>query len=169
MCEPTLILAGVSALTTGISQYQQGQTAKKTARYNARVSENRATEVQNRAITAESEERQKASELQGRQRAIQAAKGVSVDTGTALRVQEDTALIGEVNAMRIRENARSQTEALETEAELTRFQGENAARQGTLGAISTVAAGAGKVADKWHQFSTPEVGTFDFAQTDFGI
>ena len=146
----------MTILSTGLTaagQISQGRAADDAAKYNARVDENRATEVQNRAISLESEERQKAAEFRGRQRAILAARGVSVDTGTALRIQEDTELLGEINAMRIRESTESQVGALETSASLTRSQGRSALRQGALGGFATVAAGAGRVADKWHQFN----------------
>lgn len=149
MCEPTTIALAAMAVAGGISakaSYDQGVHAKKVDEYNARVDENSAKEVRNKARIAENEERQKAAELVSRQRAVFAARGVNVDTGTALKVQEDTDLIGKVNAMRVRQNAEQQAQALETQAYLTKKEGKNAKRQGTMKAISTLIGTAGSVA-----------------------
>lgn len=148
MCHPAVYYAAVivAAAVSAKASYDQGQHEKGVSKYNARVMENTAVEVRNRANVAETEERQKALELASRQRAIFASRGVVVDTGTALRVQEDTELIGEVNAMRVRQEGDLEVSALETQAALTRRKGKAAAQQGTSKALSTSLGTIGKLA-----------------------
>lgn len=148
MCHPAVAYAAiaVAGAISAKASYDQGRFTKKVSDYNARVDENAAKDVLNKARIVESEERQKAAELQSRQRAILAARGVDINTGTALKVQEDTELIGQINAMRVRQSAEQQASALQQQATLTRAEGRNAKRQGTTKAISTLIGTAGSLA-----------------------
>ena len=148
MCYPAVAYAAViiAAGVTAKAQYDQGQFEKGVSQYNARVAENTAADVRSKARIVESEERQKASELQARQRAIFASRGAQVDVGTALSVQEDTALIGEINVLRVRESAEEQATALETQADLFRAEGEQAEKQGKAKATATTIGAVGKLA-----------------------
>ena len=153
MCSVTAVQIGimvVGAAMTARAQRQQGKHADAVGEYNARVGENQAQEVRNQAIQGENEERQKARQLQSKQRTQFAARGALVDTGTAADVQEDTKLMGDINAARIRGNAESQAMALEQGATLTRSEGAFQKSAGDNAAFATVVSTGGKVANKWY-------------------
>jgi len=140
MCYAAVYYAAViiAGAVTAKSQVDQARYEKDVADYNAAVDRNQAVEVRNEARIQENEERQRAFELISRQRAVLASRGANIDFGTALQIQEDTALIGEINAMRIRESGEEQATALESRAELTESSGDFALKQGKLAAVGTV-------------------------------
>ena len=149
MCEPTtamMVMTTVSGAMSAKAQYDQGQYQKGVAEYNAAVDRNKAVEVKNKANTQESAERQKAQQLLSKQRAIAASRGATVDFGTVLDITEDTEMIGEINARRVREGGEAQVTALEGQATLGLSAGNNAASQGSMGAIGTLLGTAGTVA-----------------------
>lgn len=145
MCEPasttmlvtSLVMTAMAGAASAYGMYQQGQSEKNIAEYNAKVAENEKQKVLTRSRVLESEERQKAMEMQSQQKAALAAQGVDVHSGTALKLQTDTGRIGEMNVMRIRQNSEDQASSLQEQANLSRFQGQSAASQGTMGAIAT--------------------------------
>jgi len=136
------------------AQYQEGKYAQGVAEYNARVQENEATQLRNIAVEEENLQRQKTAELLSTQRAQIGASGVELGTGSAAQLQEATTTLGEADALRIRSNYESQIQAKETQAGLTRAQGEFAAQAGEMSAFGTILSGTAKtlgtgVADKW--------------------
>jgi hypothetical protein len=158
MCEPVsigmAIVAVASAAMQAKSQREQGKFQHGTAKYNARVAENEAVETANVGTEEEMKHRRATAELLSKQRAKLGAAGVSLGSGSALQLQEDTQTLGEVDALRIRSNFRSQAAALETGAELTRAEGKFAESAGKKAAIGTLFSTAGGVAgtgvaDKW--------------------
>ena len=157
MCEPTTIMAAtavVSAAFTANQQVQQGKYQKGVAEYNAAVAENEAQEVQNKSVEEENLQRRRTAELLSKQRAQLGAANVDLSSGSALQLQEDTIALGEADAMRIRSNYDAQVESLQTQANLTRNQGEFAEQSGKTSATGTLLKGASAamstgVADKW--------------------
>ena len=94
--------------------------------------------------------------LKGRQVAAFAASGVDPTTGTALETLGDTAAMGEIDALQIRDNAereawRHENDAINARAQagLFRLQGNN-----VVGASAAPILGAiGGIADRWYQYS----------------
>lgn len=148
MCHPAVyyVAMAASAAMSAKASYDQGQQAKKVGEYNARLAENQATEERSRATEAMSEERTKAMQLRATQRAAAAARGVEIDYGTALHIQEDTEMIGRINAQRIDRYGDQRQEALTSEALMARSAGSNAARQGSMAAAGTLIGAAGSMA-----------------------
>lgn len=152
MCEPTtmMYIALAATAATGAASakasYDQGQYQKKVGEYNARVAENQATEERAKATEAMSEERTKAMQLRATQRAAAAARGVEIDYGTALNIQEDTEMVGRINAQRIDRYGDQRQEALTSEALMARSAGSNAARQGNMSAAGSLIGAAGSMA-----------------------
>ena len=157
MCDPMTIMAAtavVSSAFTANQQIQQGKYQKGVAEYNAAVAENEAQEVQNKSVEEENMQRRRTAELLSKQRAQLGAANVDLSSGSALQLQEDTQALGEADALRIRSNYDTQVEALKTQADLTRNQGEFAEQSGKTSAFGTLLKGAGSalgtgVADKW--------------------
>jgi len=157
MCEPTTIAAVATVASTAFGAYnqiQQGNFQKDVSRYNARVAENEAESTRAAGVEEENKRRRATAEMLSSQRAQLGASGVSLASGSALQLQQDTELLGEVDALRIRSNTSQRAEALETEADLTRTKGDFAKSAGLSSAFGTVLGGVGKtlstgVADKW--------------------
>jgi len=146
MCAVNLAAAVIVVIASAVSakaQVDQAHYTRDVADYNAAVDRNQATSVRNDSRIQENEERTKAFQLISRQRAVLAARGANIDFGTALQIQEDTAMIGEVNTLRIRENNEEQASALEAKADLTERTGEFALTQGKLGATATMLQAVG--------------------------
>lgn len=157
MCEPTTIMAAVAVVGGAFQanqQRQQGKFQKGTAEYNARVAENEAEETRNAGTERENMQRRKTAELLSKQRAQLGASNVELDTGSALQLQEDTAALGEADALRIRSNFEGRAGSLDTGAALTQREGEFAEpagknkAAGTLLQSTSTALSTG-VADKW--------------------
>lgn len=155
MCDPVTGTLVASSLLGAYSSVQQGRSAKAVARYNAREAENEAVRVRSKGTEEENRHRQRVAQLQSRQRAQLGASGVDLESGSALAIQEDTELFGEVDALRIRSNFADQAQALDRGAGLTRQQGRSASRAGNLQAVGSLIGAAGSiagagVASKWY-------------------
>ena len=156
MCEPTTIVLAASTVLSGVQQYQEGEFNKDVSRYNSATLRNETVAVQNRATQAENAERRKTAELISRQRAQIAANGADVNSGSPFQLQEDSAALGEINAMRIRQAGVDQVGAMNDQADFIDDQGNAASRMGrtALGtSLLTAAAGVGfkegGIASKW--------------------
>jgi len=178
MCEPATI--GLMALTA-FSGYQQRAQAREQASYernaaeiNAVNLENQATKVRNKGVEEENMKRREIAQLLGRQRAQLGASGVVTDSGSALQLQEDTAMLGEEDALRIRSNYDDEASSLEQSATNTRYDGDFKASQtkaaGNAAFTSSLLGAASKglpVASKWYS-STSAAKTSITPSKNFG-
>jgi hypothetical protein len=154
MCNPAII-GLVGTVASGAMQAKasadQASYDQGVAEYNAAVDRNTAQDVRNQATIVENEERQRAQQLRSKQRAVAASRGVDVDFGTPFDLQQDTEMIGEINALRIRDNAEDRAQALETQAGMSISAGDAAVQQARLRGLSTTVGTAGAVASKWYE------------------
>ncbi len=136
-----------------------------------RRGELQATDAVARGIQAESLQRQRVRALIGGQRVALAGSGVRVDGGTAGEIQADTAALGELDSLTIRNNTEREVRAVRLGAEdagtqfeqqalgfqdqagLADLGADQAATAGVLNVGSTLLAGAGQVASKWYQYN----------------
>jgi hypothetical protein len=109
----------------------------------------------------------KVRQLGGQQKAVLAANGVLVESGTALDITAETAEVGQLDALTIRANAEREALGFEqqsvnfqaqagqstAQANLSTLAGANAASAGTGRAFSSLLTGAGSVASKWYNFN----------------
>jgi hypothetical protein len=156
----TVIGAGAQAY----GAFKQADAAKEAATFNARAYDtNRAyaEEQANDAIARGTEDVRRARlatrMLLGAQRARMAANNVRLDDGTPQQVQMDTRMLGELDVMTIRENARreaagyrNQGSQYGVQAALTRASADSVSP--FLSVAPTVLSTAGTVADKWLRF-----------------
>lgn len=150
MCDPvTALVVGGSVLSAG-SAISQGRAARNTSVFNARLAENEATRTRNKAVEQENEQRRRTAELISRQRTQLAANNLDLNSGSALQLQEDAALIGEVDALRIRNNFNDQASALDQEASLSISSGRAKQQSANLSAVGSLLTSAGAVASKWY-------------------
>lgn len=152
-----------SAAIGAYSAYQSGQAQKEASQYQSAVARNNAILAGEYAKVElvkgqrlEEAKRMETANRQGAIRAAAAAGGIDVDSGSPLRLQEDTALLGEFDAQTVRYNAqraahgyRVQGMNYSAQAELDGMAAENASRQGTLGAWSSIIGGASQISSKW--------------------
>ncbi|HEY7824469.1 MAG TPA: hypothetical protein VIG24_16630 [Acidimicrobiia bacterium] len=147
MIASTVVSAGAAV--------QQGNAAAASGRYNAQVAEMNATLADRRAKDAiergaveEQQKRAEVAQLQGRQKAAMAANGVDLTFGSPLDTLVDTAVLGDLDALTIRQN--SAREAYDfnvqgmnsrADATLSRANARSAKTGGYLNAGATVLGG----------------------------
>ncbi len=161
MCEPTTILLVTSTLIAAGGAVATGIAANNAGKANARVQEIMAADALSRGEADEASQRRITKSQLGKQRARFAASGAEVNTGSAAQIQADTAEFGELDALRIRNNAEREAFGLRSGAAISLSQGKNALLSGVLKAGGSLIGGAGKVSAKWDVFKAdnPE-GTF---------
>lgn len=162
MCDPVTMstLAVVAGGVQAYSQIQQGQSASAAADYNARELENQATSIRNKGTEEENIKRRETAEFKARQRAMLGASGIDIDSGSAADLQQDTDLLGEVDALRIRRNFNERADVADTQAEITAAEGRAAKRASNLAAAGTIlstGASVGRVNPKWFSSSSAAV------------
>lgn len=155
MCGPAAapIALGISAAMSAVSAVQQASAQRKQGKYQQQVAEAQATERDNAArdVLAQAYDDEVASRFEtGRLKAEQvaryAAAGVDTSSGSPLRVVEDTAFFGEIDALRIKTRGAKNAEAGFRQAEIDRMSGRNAVAVANSKARSTLLGGATKVA-----------------------
>ena len=158
MCSPTLVVTAISAVSTvaqGYAAKQKDKYDNSVAQYNTRVQENQATMTANKGVQAENAQRQRTAQLIAQQRAQIGANNISLNSGSASSLIQDTSMLGEMDALQIKSNYTQRVGSLGQQANLTRNQGAAALSAGnTAFSNSILSAGAGfvgskAVADKW--------------------
>lgn len=152
--------AGVSLITTVIGGLSQASAQRSEGRYQNQLLQRQAEQRDQAARDtildardAEVSKRLETGRLKAEQVARFASQGVDVSSGSPLRVAEDTAFFGEVDALRIRTRGAREAESLFYQGELDRVAGRNAERAGKNKANSTLLTTAGKVAGSAFTFS----------------
>jgi len=128
------IMMGTQAVT---SAYAQSEATKMQAKYaqqqgeaNAKMMELEAEDTLARGEKESQNMRKKANLFQGKQRAALAASGVSMDSGSAQDILQETATMGVEDAMTIKNNAYREAWGLRSQANNARSEG----RMGRIGA-----------------------------------
>lgn len=160
-------IAGVAGgVVGGVSSYQQGKQQQAYYNYQAQVAEENAKIAQSNAALERQQgieearlQRIKTVQAIGSQQTAMAANGIDVTQGTALDVIEDTAAMGELDALQTRYNY--ERKAIQYEQQANNFQnqsnldviaGQNAYSAGKMNALASGIDGvakAGSVASKW--------------------
>jgi hypothetical protein len=153
MCDPmtaaTAAMIGGSAVSS-MSSIVQARQNTEIAEYNAAVDRNKATSIENKAIRDAIDVRTSAVQKASSQRAAAAARGAVVDFGTALDLTEDTTMIGEVDAARIKETASEEAQYLRDAADFSVDAAKSAETQAMIGGIGSFLTSAGTVGMKWY-------------------
>lgn len=154
MCEPTTIMALTAAATatSAYSQYQQGQYQSKVAKNNAIIQQRMAAYALSRGERAENEHRLRVAIMADRQKAELAAGGREI-SGSAYDVLQDTAAMGELDALTIRQNAANEAWGYEVQGMNYLAQGKMDKRAGITGAAGTILSGGAKVGQQRLQYT----------------
>ena len=132
---------GVTAMGTATSAYGKimaGNEAKKLGDRNARIADWQASDALERGRIDEGRQRRQIERVIGAQRAGFGMQGVDVNRGSALDVQADSAYLGELDAITIRNNAAKEAWGYQVQSSNLTAQGRNAQREGTFGAFNTI-------------------------------
>lgn len=152
MCEPTTIILAVGAVIGAVGQVRAGRAANETAKSNAQVNRIMADDALARGAADEAAQRRKTASFKGEQAAIFGASGAEINTGSSLDILADTAEFGELDALRIRNNAEREAFGFEAGARISETSGKNAQTTGALTGAGTLIGGAGAVSSRWKVF-----------------
>lgn len=157
LADIALVTGLAGSVVSGVGQYQQGQAASESAKYNSQVAQNNATIASQNAVWAgqEGEVNAAAKEQQTRAtlgsiKAAQGANGVDVNSGSNLDVRSSAEQLGELDAINIRANAArtaygytSQASNQEAQSGLDKYEAESSSTAGDIGAGASLLTGAG--------------------------
>lgn len=149
-----VISTAASVAGTAIGVMGQMQSAKAQAaasEYQAKQSRIMAEDALKRGAAEEQAQRRKTSGLEGRQRAVMAASGLDIGSGSPLSILADTAQLGELDAQTVRANANREAQQLNAQGTLFDAQAQNQRSAGVLGAMGTALGGVQTLADKWYR------------------
>jgi hypothetical protein len=160
-----------SAAVSAYSSYEQGQSQKAAMAYQAQVAKNNQDIADQYAQMElakgrqlEETKRLATAQQEGAIRAAAGASGLDPNAGSPVRLQEDTARVGEEDALTIRANAaraaygyKVQGMNYAAQAQLDEMGSQDAARAGSLGAFSSILSGASSVGDKWARYKAAGV------------
>lgn len=144
-------LTAASGLMTAYGQYQQGKYQSQVAKFNQRVAQDQAADAERRGAIEEANHAQRVRQLMGAQRAASGASGVQINTGSPLAILTDTAALGSVDALTIRENTAREANAHRNQASLYGAEASNASRRGKSSAFSTVLTSGATLADRYYK------------------
>lgn len=158
-----MVASGLSAVGGAVGSVMQGRQQAGQANYQAAVARNNAILADRNAKLAiqagdvkEQAKRRETAGLIGAQRAAYAAHGVDVNVGSPVDIQSDTAMLGELDALTIRNNAQReaygykiQGDSAGAEAGLFGQQAQGDMLAGWVGSVGSLIGGASSVGDKW--------------------
>lgn len=162
----SLAITAVSALAGAAGSIMQGRSQSQAASYQAAVAQNqaKASEINAQYATQAGAQREQAQRMRtagliGAERAGAAAHGVDANTGSALDIQSDSATLGELDALTIRNNAareaynyRVQASSAGAQAQLLSYEGEQDLTGGFAKGLGSLIGSAGSFGDKWMSF-----------------
>ena len=159
----SIVATGLGTAVSALGAARHASAQRNQAQYQARVAENNAITANRlaedsiqRGRIEEQRNRQQTRQLQGRQTAALAASGVDVQSGSALDVISDTAALGEIDALTIRDNASREAWQRRVQAQEFTQQGAlfsaEAASTSSLAPVGTILTGVGGIADRWWRY-----------------
>lgn len=144
MCAPAIaaVAAVASAAISAYSAYSSGQSQKKASEYNAEMQRRAADDALQTGANEAAEHRDKVRQIMSSQVAATGAAGLNTASGTPLQILTETAGVGELDALRIVNNAQRRAYGMNAQAELDVFQGKAAGRAGFMNAGASLLSGA---------------------------
>lgn len=131
----------VSSVVNAKASYDQGKYLDKVSKINAGISNRAAVDAEKRGSLDADTQRQYTQQIIGSQRSGYAGNGIDVNSGTAGIVQNDTAAMGELDALTIINNAAREAYGYRVQAMDQRQQGKLAKYQGKMAAIGSILGG----------------------------
>ena len=135
-------MAAAAAAVSATASYQQAQTARATAESNAEMQRRSAVSIEQQGAQAASDKLIQAKRFQASQIVAAGAGGVDPSTGTPLTLESQTAEFGELDALRIINNAQRSAWGYQTQGSITQWAGGRAYQAGQLNAGASLLGGA---------------------------
>lgn len=135
-------IAIAAAVLGAASSVQQGQAAKKQAKFTAATMQQQAERERQIAASNERDFRRQQSRQMAIRRATLGASGVDSSAGSPLLATEDFAAETELQALKIKAGGETNATRLEQSAQLQRMKGKAASTGGYLRAGSLLVGGA---------------------------
>lgn len=158
------VLGTVSSVQQGKQQQAMYNYQAQVAEENAKIANKNAANERQTGIEEARLQRMKTLQAVGSQQAAMAANGMDVAQGTSLDIIEDTAAMGELDALQIQTNYERKALAYEqqglnfsNESRMDVIAGKNAYKTGMINAAQTGLNGVSKltnVASKWVSFGS---------------
>lgn len=156
----------IGGIVQGIGAKNQADASANAAQYNAAVARNAAVFAQQQGeVRAQASDRQTAAAV-GRARAMAAAGGLDVNSGSPLDVQASNASIGRLNSMTIRNNAAREAWGYQANANLDDASAANYRQAGDTAMLGSLIGAGSSVGNTWSQYS--QNGVDPFAVFAFG-
>jgi hypothetical protein len=134
------MIAGSTAFSAS-SKVSAGKYSQQVANVNAEVAGIKGEQTIQRGYEQEAKLRGEVRRMVGTARAAYAGQGVDVNVGTAADVQTDIQVMGELDALTLRNNAAREAWGYKVEAYNYRAQGGLDRYTGNVGATSTILGG----------------------------
>lgn len=150
MCVPVAVAAVAmiaSAVSTGVSVYssvKSGEAQKKAQDYNANIQAIHAKDVAQQGADSAAAQKEKQRRIASTQTAIMGAGGLDTTSGTPLQLLTETAGMGELDALRLQNNASRQAWGHTSQGVLDMYQGNAAASAGNMNAAGSLLGGVSK-------------------------
>jgi len=163
MCSATaavVTLQIVGAATAALGQIRKANAASNESDFKSRIATNNADIANQNSVIAlkkgsedVKDKRRETSQAIGLQRAQLAGAGFDVSSGSSIEILTDTSVLGEVDVLRIEEDAKNrsdnfkqQSSNFETEASLGRLASKSQKKSGKINAAGTLITGAARTA-----------------------
>lgn len=150
----------VTGVVSGVQAQNQANYQAEIARQNAKTAQQNADQKRQEGIEESRLQRMKNLQKVASQQTAMAGNGIDISEGTAVDVIEDTATMGELDALTTRYNYETQALAYETQANnfnnqanLDTIAGQNAMTSGVMNGIGSGLNGlasTSSVAGKWY-------------------
>ena len=154
---PASASLGLTAFGTASSasaSQQSGAYQAQVAANNQVIANQNADLALFKGNQAEQQSRQRTAQMVGADRAGFGASGVDPNSGSAVRVQSDTARIGEMDAQTIADNAQRSAWGFQRQAEAFGAESQFDTARGEQGAMASLIGGGADFAAKWTKYRT---------------
>lgn len=146
MCWMALIPVAIGL--AGSMMQAQGQTQNANyqsgmMKQNAMFKEQAAQETIAAGDTSADWQRVRTGQAVGTQRSVQAANGIDVNSGSAAQLQDDTAMLGELDALTIQNNAAREAYGYRVQAQQDRLNAVQTVQNGRTAATGSILGGLG--------------------------
>lgn len=150
---------GVAARSNAVAQQNALNYQAQVSANNAKIAQWQAQDALQRGARTEQTQRLKTAQLKGAQRASLAARGISLDEGSALNLLQDTDFMGDLDVATIQDNTTKEAWGFENQAnnalnDAALMTGRAQATSPNAAMFGTLLTGAGSVADSWYRRSS---------------
>lgn len=146
MCWMALIpvaIAMVGGMMGAQNAKQEGAFNSSMLTGNAALKDQAATETINAGDTSADWQRVRTGQAIGTQRTAQAANGIDVNSGSAAQIQDDTAMLGELDALTIQNNAAREAYGYRVQAKQDRLNAAQVTTNAGNKATGSILGGLG--------------------------